>query len=471
MSFYGFGKYVSVGEKRAKAEKKLKQLKKKNPDIRPIIVEGQALAKTWWGKAWNKNLERYADYSNRIGRGRSYVRHRAVLDLQITPGRVDALVMGSGSKPYSVTVTIKPIPTSNWSTVKQNCRGKLDSLQKLIGGKFPKELENIFTQEKNGLFPVPTEINFDCSCPDWADMCKHVAATLYGIGARLDEDPSLFFVLRKVDVNDLISQTVKESKKELLGKAVKKSSRILQEDSGLSDIFGIDLGDGIIDKPKSLLKKESSLPQNPTTAKQLVQSNKSTAKITAIAQIESGSVVGGFGHNQTLALKDKIIEAVKSGAIKRFVVMAGCDGRHRSREYYTKVAQQLPQDAVILTAGCAKYKYLKLDLGDIDGIPRVLDAGQCNDSYSLAVIALELQNAFGLDDINDLPLSFDIAWYEQKAVLVLLALLSLGVKGIRLGPTLPGFLSPNVAKILVEAFDIKAITTPEEDVAAMMAGH
>ena len=151
--------------------------------------------------------------------------------------------------------------------------------------------------------------------------------------------------------------------------------------------------------------------------------------------------------------------------------MAGCDGRHKSREYYTKVAQQLPQDAVILTAGCAKYKYLKLDLGDIDGIPRVLDAGQCNDSYSLAVIALELQKAFELDDINDLPLSFDIAWYEQKAVLVLLALLSLGVKGIRLGPTLPGFLSPNVAKILVENFDIKAITTPEEDVAAMMAGH
>ncbi len=188
-------------------------------------------------------------------------------------------------------------------------------------------------------------------------------------------------------------------------------------------------------------------------------------------QIESGTVVGGFGHSQTLALKDKIIDAVKSGAIKRFVVMAGCDGRHKSREYYSQVAQQLPQDAVILTAGCAKYKYLKLDLGDIGGIPRVLDAGQCNDSYSLAVIALELQKAFKLDDVNELPLSFDIAWYEQKAVLVLLALLSLGVKGIRLGPTLPGFLSPNVAKILVEKFDIKGITTPEKDVAAMMAGH
>ncbi len=188
-------------------------------------------------------------------------------------------------------------------------------------------------------------------------------------------------------------------------------------------------------------------------------------------QLESGTIVGGFGHSQVMALKDKVIEAVKSGAIKRFVVMAGCDGRHKTRDYYNQVAQQLPEDAVILTAGCAKYKYLKLDLGDIGGIPRVLDAGQCNDSYSLAVIALELQKAFGLNDINDLPLSFDIAWYEQKAVLVLLALLSLGVKGIRLGPTLPGFLSPNVAKILVEKFDIKPIATPEEDVAAMMAGR
>ncbi len=188
-------------------------------------------------------------------------------------------------------------------------------------------------------------------------------------------------------------------------------------------------------------------------------------------QLESGTIVGGFGHSQVMALKDKIIEAVKSGAIKRFVVMAGCDGRHKTREYYSQVAQQLPDDAVILTAGCAKYKYLKLNLGDIGTIPRILDAGQCNDSYSLAVIALELQKAFGLNDVNDLPLSFDIAWYEQKAVLVLLALLSLGVKGIRLGPTLPGFLSPNVAKILVEEFDLKPITTPEEDVAAMMAGR
>ncbi len=188
-------------------------------------------------------------------------------------------------------------------------------------------------------------------------------------------------------------------------------------------------------------------------------------------ELETGQITGGFGHSQVMALADKVIEAVKSGAIKRFIVMGGCDGRHKTRDYYTQVAKELPEDAVILTAGCAKYKYNKLDMGDIGGIPRVLDAGQCNDSYSLAVIAMELQKAFGLDDINDLPISFDIAWYEQKAVLVLLALLSLGIKGIRLGPTLPGFLSPGIAAALIEKFDIKPITTAKEDVAAMMAGH
>ncbi|SFJ21962.1 hydroxylamine reductase [Desulfomicrobium apsheronum] len=187
-------------------------------------------------------------------------------------------------------------------------------------------------------------------------------------------------------------------------------------------------------------------------------------------EIETGSIVGGFAHHQVLALADKVVEAVKSGAIKRFVVMAGCDGRQKSRSYYTEVAENLPKDTVILTAGCAKYRYNKLNLGDIGGIPRVLDAGQCNDSYSLAVIALKLKEVFGLDDINDLPVSYDIAWYEQKAVAVLLALLFLGVKGIRLGPTLPAFLSPNVAKVLVENFNIKPIGTVQDDIAAMMAG-
>ncbi|MEG0303512.1 MAG: hydroxylamine reductase [Gordonibacter sp.] len=183
----------------------------------------------------------------------------------------------------------------------------------------------------------------------------------------------------------------------------------------------------------------------------------------APTELEDGKIVGGFAHTQVLALADKVIEAVNAGAIKKFVVMAGCDGRATGRSYYTDFAEALPQDAVILTAGCAKYRYNKLELGDIGGIPRVLDAGQCNDSYSLAVIALALKDAFGLDDVNDLPIVYNIAWYEQKAVIVLLALLALGVKNIHLGPTLPAFLSPNVAKVLVENFGIAGMGTVEDD--------
>ncbi|NLM98152.1 MAG: hydroxylamine reductase [Halanaerobiaceae bacterium] len=188
-------------------------------------------------------------------------------------------------------------------------------------------------------------------------------------------------------------------------------------------------------------------------------------------ELENGTISGGFAHEAVMGVADKIVEAVKKGKISRFVVMAGCDGRHKEREYYTKLARELPEDAVILTAGCAKYRYNKLDLGDIDGIPRVLDAGQCNDSYSLVVIARKLAEVFGADDINELPISYDIAWYEQKAVAVLLALLYLGAKGIRLGPTLPAFISPNVLKVLVEKFDIKPIGTVEEDLKAIMAGE
>lgn len=183
----------------------------------------------------------------------------------------------------------------------------------------------------------------------------------------------------------------------------------------------------------------------------------------APTEIETGTITGGFAHEQVFALADKVVDAVKTGAIRKFVVMAGCDGRHKTREYYTEFAKRLPKDVVILTAGCAKYKYNKLDLGDIGGIPRVLDAGQCNDSYSLALIALKLKEIFKLDDINDLPIVFNIAWYEQKAVIVLLALLYLGVKNIHLGPTLPAFLSPNVAKVLVDNFGIAGIGTVDDD--------
>ncbi|MBZ9608944.1 hydroxylamine reductase [Clostridium estertheticum] len=192
-------------------------------------------------------------------------------------------------------------------------------------------------------------------------------------------------------------------------------------------------------------------------------------KCSAPIEIERGEIVGGFAHNQVIALADKVVEAVKTGAIKRFFVMAGCDGRMKRREYYTDFAKELPTDTVILTAGCAKYRYNKLELGDIGGIPRVLDAGQCNDSYSLVVIAMKLQEVFGLDDINELPITYNIAWYEQKAVIVLLALLHLGVKNIHLGPTLPAFLSPNVVNVLVENFGIAGISSVEEDIKMFMA--
>lgn len=198
--------------------------------------------------------------------------------------------------------------------------------------------------------------------------------------------------------------------------------------------------------------------------------NKDFSEVIAVAktcqpptEIESGEIIGGFAHHQVFQVADKVVEAIKSGAIRKFVVMGGCDGRMKGRSYYTDFAQALPQDVVILTAGCAKFRYNKLPLGDINGIPRMLDAGQCNDSYSLAMIALKLKEVFELNDINDLPIAFNIAWYEQKAVIVLLALLSLGVKNIHLGPTLPGFLSPNVAKVLVENFGIAGIGTVDED--------
>ena len=251
MSYWSYPRYVSVAEKRAKAEKKLKQLKKKNPHINPIEIEGNAIARTWWGKAWNKNLESYADYSNRIGRGRSYVRHGAVLDLQIHSGKVDSLVQGSESKPYSVTIRIKAMGKKTWQGIKTAAEGKLDSLQELLAGKFPKALGEIFTTQGKGLFPSPKEIDFDCSCPDWATMCKHVAATLYGIGARLDQDPELFFKLRQVKIKDLVSEAVEEKTRELLKKARKKTARVI-DDSDLADVFGIDMESPVAPKTKRM---------------------------------------------------------------------------------------------------------------------------------------------------------------------------------------------------------------------------
>jgi len=238
---YGYyPRYVSVAEKRARAEKKIKQLRKKNPNIRPVILSGQALATTWWGKAWNKNLERYADYTNRIGRGRSYVRHMAVVDLKISPGRVDALVQGSRGAPYKVRITIAGIKKKNWQAITKKCRQELSSLPDLLAGKFPRKLQDVFMVQGRGLFPTPSEISFDCSCPDWADMCKHVAATLYGVGALLDEEPALFFILRKTDMEDLVGEAVMEKTEAIFAQKSASSSRRIAEDK-LSDLFGLDM--------------------------------------------------------------------------------------------------------------------------------------------------------------------------------------------------------------------------------------
>jgi uncharacterized Zn finger protein len=240
MSYWGYPKYVSVGQKMARAEKKLKQLRKKMPDIRPVILAGNSLARTWWAKSWNDNLERYADYDNRIGRGRSYLRHGAVLDLKIAPGKVTALVMGTAANPYEITITIQPVSASHWQTIKKQCQGQLKSLQDLLAGKFPKSLAEIFFTQDKGLFPPPKAIRFQCSCPDSAFMCKHIAAALYGVGARFDEDPSLFFTLRGVDTGELIADALQDSTDELLNKTRKKTGKVI-DDADLADLFGIDM--------------------------------------------------------------------------------------------------------------------------------------------------------------------------------------------------------------------------------------
>ncbi len=275
--------YVSVAEKKAKAAKKLKRLKKKNPDIKPVIIEGKAIALSWWGKSWNKNLERYADYTNRIGRGRSYVRHGAVLDLQINSGKVKALVQGTRAKPYSVSVKIKAINENIWQKIKTACGGKLDSLQELLEGKFPKALSDIFMEQGTGLFPSPKEIEFSCSCPDWASMCKHVAAALYGIGARLDEDPGLFFKLRKVKMKDLVTEAVENKTRKLLEKAKKKTKRLIAE-SDLADVFGIDMEEPVVPIKKST---EKNSKKSAKVTKKSVKKKKPSVRVSEKTKAKS----------------------------------------------------------------------------------------------------------------------------------------------------------------------------------------
>ena len=317
MAYWKYPRYVSVGEKKAKAARKLKQLKKKNPAIQPIVLEGRAIAKTWWGKSWNLNLERYADYSNRIGRGRSYVRHGAVLDLQISAGQVKSLVQGSRTKPYTVTIKIKGITKKIWQNMKAACAGKLDSLPELVSGKFPKALGEVFTAQGHGLFPSPQEIGFDCSCPDWADMCKHVAAALYGIGTRLDDDAGLFFKLRKVKIDDLIQQTLKDQSYKLLEKAEKMGPGKIAE-SDLSGMFGIDMEERV--KPAAI-KARAKTPVKKSAAK------RKRAKLTDAARIldiikrsKRGLDVAtlrqktGFDEKK---IRNVIYKAFREGIIKR----------------------------------------------------------------------------------------------------------------------------------------------------------
>lgn len=238
MGYGGYSKYVTAAEKKAKAEKTIQKLKKKNPNIAPIIIEGRTLAKTWWGKAWNDNLEGYADYSNRIGRGKTYVKSGAVLDLQISKGTVNALVQGSKAKPYEITIKIDSLESNKWKQILVLCNNRIDTLEELVEGKFPKELEVLFTEHKYGLFPSPDEIKFNCSCLDWAYMCKHVAAVLYGIGTRLDDEPMLFFELRDLDGIELIKKSVEKKIENMLKNSSKISKRQIEE-KDVFDIFGI----------------------------------------------------------------------------------------------------------------------------------------------------------------------------------------------------------------------------------------
>ncbi|MDD4088557.1 MAG: hypothetical protein PHS04_02485 [Tissierellia bacterium] len=238
MSYGGFPKYISAAEKKEKANKSIAKFKKKNPDIEPVIIEGRTLAKSWWGKAWNLNLESYADYENRINRGKSYVRNNMVLDLKITKGKVTAKVQGTRAKPYDVEILIDALSNEKWKQVTALCNNRIDSLEQLIEGKFPKELDVLFKEKKYGIFPSPKEIRFDCSCPDWASMCKHVAAALYGIGARLDSNPMLFFELRDIDSKELVRKSVEQKLDSMLKNAGKKSKREIAE-KDVSDIFGL----------------------------------------------------------------------------------------------------------------------------------------------------------------------------------------------------------------------------------------
>lgn len=280
MNWDEYPPYVPVAERKKRAQRKLKSLRKKQADIQPIVIEGKGLAKTWWGRSWNANLESYADYSNRIGRGRSYVKNGFVLDLKISKGMIHALVMGSRSQPYSIQIKIARLPAKKWTTIKNKSKAKIESLQELLDGTFPRDLEELFTARGTGLFPSPREIKLSCSCPDWATMCKHIAAALYGVGAKLDMEPELFFSLRGVDVGDLVSFAVSRRKTELLDSVAttKKASRIIKGgDSVLANLFDIEFVEASKSKP---IKKTAKKMPKRSGKKVSKKSKKKTTKKT-----------------------------------------------------------------------------------------------------------------------------------------------------------------------------------------------
>ena len=240
---YGFPRQPTVGERKALSKLAVRELRKSNPDIKPVEIEGRRIAVTWWGKSWNENLERYADFSNRVARGRSYARHGSVIDLQVTSGCVNALVQGSRGDPYEVEVTIKALASATWTRLRELSSSRIDSLPQLLGGSFPADLKDAFFAESSGLFPEPKEISFSCSCPDWASMCKHVAAVLYGVGNRLDSEPGMLFTLRQVTLEDLLATSIEAATSGLLARADASSADVL-DDADLSDVFGIEMEAG-----------------------------------------------------------------------------------------------------------------------------------------------------------------------------------------------------------------------------------
>lgn len=280
MGYWGFAPYVSVAQKKAKAERLINKLIKKGKKLEPVSIAGTKIAKQWWGKSWNENLERYADYANRIGRGRLYVRHGMVVDLKIDKGNIQTLVAGTRSAPYKVSVKIDTLSKKQWNDIVVKAEGQIDSIQKLLAGSFPKDFQNIFIQKGTGLFPSPKEIHFSCSCPDWAYMCKHVAATLYAVGARLDTKPELFFTLRGVNMEDLAGKVLEQETSKILKATKRKSKRKLAlADDGLSELFGIDVTPVGFEQKKVKAGKVSKKTGKKATVK------KAAVKKTAVKKV------------------------------------------------------------------------------------------------------------------------------------------------------------------------------------------